>query len=91
MSIAFLCAKCRMAYRVDDTLAGQPTRCRQCGADMVIPDLAGPGSPKLVDVQAPPGSNIDWNAVEGFEKGVQVKPRKVRRGIMRWLAPQRPI
>jgi len=37
MPISIQCPQCKRAYRVNDTLAGQKVRCRDCGAAIDIP------------------------------------------------------
>src|SRR5438477_614217 len=40
MSIAFACPGCRKQYRVPDEFAGRPTKCKQCGTNVVVPAAA---------------------------------------------------
>ncbi|MGE3806533.1 MAG: hypothetical protein AB7K24_17850 [Gemmataceae bacterium] len=47
MAIAFNCPACGQPYQVPDQVAGRTTRCRQCAAEMQVPEVS-------VAAQAPP-------------------------------------
>lgn len=79
MAIDFACGHCGKDYRVDDALAGEPTKCRDCGQPMMIP-LAD-GTIPLTPTSAA-GGQVDWNGLVKHETGAATQLRRGPRSLL---------